>query len=340
MTRRDTQGTILLPALFHARGVLAALVVGQCLAIILAFAPGADEQVWLRLGMVSLFVHCVVFLSLSCLYSLQTLMNRMSLAAQLLVGYLVIALITSSVSIFSNAYLWFAQDAGLWPFLLSNLVIAFIITSLYLQFVLLYREATQSVAAVASAELDALQARIRPHFLYNSLSTAAELTHSDPAAAEQAILALATLSRAAMHAGEKSTLQAEIELAKRYLDLEGWRFGKRLRVEWELPATIPAIEMPSLTLQPLFENAVGHGIEGLREGGVIRASLHVSKKAVTILITNPVAPVAQQRKGNGIAIENIVKRLAIYFDDRARMTRHREQETYRVKLVLPLEKER
>ena len=122
------------------------------------------------------------------------------------------------------------------------------------------------IQANARVEADALQARIRPHFLFNSMNLIASLLRRDPLVAEQAVLDLSDLFRAALDAGEgDSTLRGKCELAQRYLAIESLRLGERLAVQWgreePLPWTLP---VPRLYLQPLVENAVLHGTARLR----------------------------------------------------------------------------
>ena len=117
--------------------------------------------------------------------------------------------------------------------------------------------------------LQALQARIRPHFLFNSMNTIASLTHDQPDLAEQAIENLSDLFRASLAAEASISLQQELELTRSYIDLESLRLGERLEVNWHLPEREPSLNLPALTLQPLVENAIYHGIEPLSSGGSI-----------------------------------------------------------------------
>ncbi|GAA58877.1 two-component system, LytT family, sensor histidine kinase AlgZ [Pseudoalteromonas sp. BSi20652] len=227
-------------------------------------------------------------------------------------------------------------DEQLLYFILRNCIIVFLLAALFVQFLLIYFEKEQQTKALSRAELDALQARIRPHFLYNSLNTAAELTHHDANAAEQAILALAALSQAAMRSGQSVPLEDEIALSKQYVALESWRFGSRLKVDWQIPSELPTLALPCLTLQPLIENAVCHGVEISEVGATIKVELHVTTGYLTIIVSNPVTVSdVKTRPNNGMALENIRQRLNIYYNNKAQLTITNKNDVFRVKVVIP-----
>ncbi|MGO2371307.1 MAG: sensor histidine kinase [Pseudoalteromonas prydzensis] len=337
MSKSVQTNTLLFAALFKERGVLATLVVAQVIATILAFAPATADDIWIRLGGISLFVHLTFLSSLTWLYLLRTQLQQLRQALQLTALMLSLLLTTA---VFSSLLIEFAGDyfvqQNSYEFILRNLLVVFLVTALFIQFLTIHFEKEQQTNALARAELDALQARIRPHFLYNSLNTAAELTHYDPQAAEQAILALAALSQAAMRVGKETALADEITLTQQYIKLESWRFAERLQVNWQLPEQLPAITIPCLTLQPLLENAVCHGVEPALTGATIYVELHITKRSLVILVENPISTEQQKRPGNGMALDNIRQRLDLYYQGRAKLTVTTRGDVFRVKLVLPL----
>lgn len=327
-----------LPDLCHGRMVLRVLVLAQAVAILLAFAPGTVESPWQRLGLISLFVYWIALLSGYAYCKLRPLLSRqrpLTIAASCL-----LLLFSTTALISCLAWLWL-HDAGVllsqrFPhFILANLMIALVVGLMAIQLGLMHAERNQQLAAQSRAELGALQARIQPHFLFNSLNTAAELTQHDSQAAEQALLNLADLFRAAMHAGEQISLAEELTLARQYLALEQWRLGDRMQQHWQLPATLPKLQVPALTIQPLLENAVRHGIESCQYGGSIEVELINSNQSVTILISNPFAPALDKSRSNGVALVNIRQRLQLYFGDSASLNRSIVDGKFRVKLVLP-----
>ena len=151
--------------------------------------------------------------------------------------------------------------------LLENGVISVIVSAIVLRYFYVTAQWQRDVEASAEAQVQALQARIRPHFLFNSMNTIASLTRSDPATAEHAVEDLSELFRASLAHKTFVPLSEELELVGSYLRIEGQRLGERLEVEWDLDADAADVEIPELSLQPLVENAVNHGIEQCSAGG-------------------------------------------------------------------------
>jgi two-component system sensor histidine kinase AlgZ len=192
--------------------------------------------------------------------------------------------------------------------------------------------------ADASARLAELQSRIRPHFLFNALNTALALVQVDPAQAERVLEDLAELFRVALaEPGAAVSLAEEIELARRYLDIEQVRFGERLRLVWELDDAAARVRVPPLVLQPLVENAVRHGIEPSAAGGVIRVSTRARRGEVEIAIDNTLADHGESAPGHGIALPNVRERLRLMHDLAAQFDARRAGGWYRVRIVVPME---
>ena len=171
--------------------------------------------------------------------------------------------------------------------------------------------------AQAQARLAELQARIRPHFLFNTLNTAIALVQIEPARAEAVLEDLAELFRQALTSPHlRASLNDEVDLAQRYLRIEQLRFGERLTLHWTLDPQAGAAEVPALMLQPLVENAVKHGVEADPDGGWVRVSTHVKAGQVVLTITNsiPQQPQATSTAGHGIALRNVRQRLRLMHD--------------------------
>ena len=200
----------------------------------------------------------------------------------------------------------------------------------------------EQMQANARARADALQARIRPHFLFNSMNLIASLVRRDPQVAERAVLDLSDLFRAALGAGEgDSTLREECELAERYLSIESLRLGERLQVAWQRDAALPWQQpLPRLLLQPLVENAVLHGISRLAEGGTITLALHCQAGLLHIHVRKPApdpsAPALALAHGAGHAQQNISHRLAWRFGPAARMTAGWDGGYYECRITVPV----
>lgn len=190
--------------------------------------------------------------------------------------------------------------------------------------------------AQAEARLAALNARIRPHFLFNSLNAVLSLIRARPQQAEAALESLADLFRAAMRdPGELVSLSDEIALARQYLELEHLRLGERLAVDWRIGAVSMDLPIPPLMLQPLLENAVYHGIEPAPAGGTVTIALDRRGDELRIAIANPVAGPLSHAAGNRMAVDNIRERLALYYDLEARLETDAGPGTYEVRIVLP-----
>src|SRR5690349_23049256 len=176
-------------------------------------------------------------------------------------------------------------------FVRDNLLIAALLGAAMLRYFYVLAQWQARLAAVAHAQVEALQARIRPHFLFNSMNTVAALIQVDPAAAERTVEDLSELFRAALgqHSTRDGTLGEELSLVDRYLDIEQLRLGERLRVRRELHDLPDAFPLPRLLLQPLVENAVRHGIQPLREGGEVILRGRCEGGDILIEIDNPLA---------------------------------------------------
>jgi two-component system, LytTR family, sensor histidine kinase AlgZ len=193
--------------------------------------------------------------------------------------------------------------------------------------------------ALSEARLMALTARIRPHFLFNSLNAVLGVIRSDPRQAERALEALADLFRALMQENrELVPLSAEIALARQYLDLERLRLGERLQVRWDVESCPPDARVPPLMLQPLLENAVYHGIEPLADPGEVHILLARRQDRLLIELTNPCSGLGTHHGGNRMALANIRERLLLFFDLEATLTTDLADGRYRVRIELPYRK--
>jgi two-component system, LytTR family, sensor histidine kinase AlgZ len=194
--------------------------------------------------------------------------------------------------------------------------------------------------AATTARLEELQARIRPHFLFNTLNSAIALVHNEPAKAEAMLEDLSELFRQALaEPCESVTLADEIALAERYLAIEQVRFDDRLHVRWDLDPNASKARLPPLLLQPLVENAVKHGVEPSPEGARLRIRTERRGSRVVIEVTNSLPPLrwADQPlpRGHGIALDNVRDRLRLMHDMQAQFSAGIDQNNYRVRIVIP-----
>jgi two-component system sensor histidine kinase AlgZ len=193
-----------------------------------------------------------------------------------------------------------------------------------------------TLPAATEARLVELQARVRPHFLFNTLNTAIALIRVDPARAEEVMEDLAELFRAALGALEgESTLGEEIRLARLYLDIEGMRFGKRLAVDWDIDEAVNEARVPPLVLQPLVENAVRHGIEPSPDGGRVQIRARARNGRAWVQVVNTVRGAPQP--GHGIGLASARERLRLMHDLHAEFQSGMNEEgRFRVRLAVPL----
>jgi len=190
--------------------------------------------------------------------------------------------------------------------------------------------------ALTEARLQALQARIRPHFLFNSINAVLSLIRQDPKRAETALEDLADLFRVLMADNRQlARIEREIELARQYLSIEQLRLGDRLQIEWDT-AGMPADAMiPPLVLQPLLENAVYHGIEPRSGPGTINIRIHREGNQVHMVLRNPYRRQSDRHAGNRMALGNIRERLALHFDAEASLKTTASEDAYQVQIVIP-----
>lgn len=278
-----------LDAFWQAPAIIWVLLAGECLAIVLALAPGVSIDRWIYFGLASLVIQWVALLTLGSLYLFRRALQGMrpqrltylGLGLLLVNTWLVLGLV------------WLLMR-GVWPMTepeWSALVLRLTGIVLAVGFLGLaafqnhWRGRLHAVRAKQS-ELQALQARIRPHFLFNTLNTGAALVHQRPEEAERLLLDLADLFRAALAGPRQISLEDELSLARRYLEIEALRFGDRLQVRWELPRELPAVTVPALSIQPLVENAIRHGVERM-PNGEIEVTVSTTPDTVVVRISNP-----------------------------------------------------
>jgi len=341
----ETAESFFLPSFCDVRMVFAVVVIAELLAFILTLvSPGVLQNAWGNLGLISLFMQWVALASAAMLCICRPLLAQMGDSLAAVASYLLVLLVTALIS---ELAFWMMIQSTLFPeitvdqhatFLLRNLMISTVIAAIVLRYLYVQFQWRQQLKAEARARIQALQARIRPHFLFNSMNTIAALTRSAPAQAESAIEDLSDLFRASLNnTHEQATLAEELVLARRYLNIEALRLGERLSVEWYMQGVPENTAVPPLILQPLLENSIYHGIEQLPEGGTIRVNGACRDGEVAISISNPVAGDGngEQHSGNRIAQENIRQRLQITFGESAALVSTLKEGVYTVVLRFP-----
>ncbi len=315
----DLDDLSVLPNLCKDRAVFFLVVVAELFVLLLLLADATQGVFdWQRLAIMTLHVQWVCLMSAALICWTRRLVVRLPNWKKIAVAYGLCVFTGFFVSLVGQ-YLQHQPRINVSVVLrhtaMTMLVAALVLRYFYLQFLVI----RQSKAELSS-RIQALHSRIRPHFLFNSLNSVASLIPVDPIRAEAAVEDLADIFRATLKQSfELVTLDQEIALCKRYLSLEGLRLGERLKVTWHEHADLTAWQIPQLTLQPILENAVVHGIQKLPEGGEIEVRLHDSDRMLKITVTNPLPAYADRSGGNQMGVENIQDRLRALFGDEAKV---------------------
>ncbi|HEY9513544.1 MAG TPA: histidine kinase [Rhodanobacter sp.] len=297
-----------LPALF-------ALFVVGALTVTVMWLARTTARNWSAYSVSMLFVTWLALVATVALCklrpALQRLPGRLPYVGVWLLLVLIVLLASALAGWLDGALQMGLISTSLAVFVRDNVVIAALLGAAMLRYFYVLAQWQARLAAVTRAEVEALQARIRPHFLFNSMNTVAALIRVDPTAAERTVEDLCELFRAALGQHDKGdgTLGEELALVERYLAIEQLRLGERLRVKRELddlPATFP---LPRLLLQPLVENAVRHGIQPLRGGGEVTLRGQREGSGIRIEIRNPL-PDTPPIAGNGHGLDSVRQRIA------------------------------
>lgn len=333
-----------LPDFFANRTVFLTILLAELFAFVLTLAkPDQSTQFWLNLAQTSLAVLWITLVSAAVLSYWRHWINRSNATFTTLAALCVTESVTLLFSVLSSWYIAPYLDPDLpadapYLFIARNLAIAGIVTLIVLRYFYIQHQWQQNVEAEAHARLQALQARIHPHFLFNTLNTIASLIRSQPDQAEQAVLDLADLLRSALTDRVSASLAEELELTRRYLAIERLRMGERLQVDWQLDADLPLdTPLPPLLLQPLAENAIRHGIQRLPMGGTLTIQIERQPRFLSIAITNPCAPTPGV-PGHGTAQSNIRQRLQLAYGIPDLLHINATPDRYQARMSIPLVK--
>ncbi len=314
-----------LPDFCTPGNVLAVVLIAELVALLLSLARfGISGSFWTDLARTSLFLLWVGLGSAALLCAARARLSRLDVARGSALALLLLLSVTAAVS---EAAWWIATYAGRvialdtpglgdrLGFLARNLFIGAVAGGLALRYFYVSQQWKRNVEAEARSRIRALQARIRPHFLFNSMNTIAALARTDPPGAEDAVADLADLFRASLREiHERIPLAEEIEVARTYARIEQLRLGDRLRVDWQLDEPLPRAEVPALLLQPLVENAVYHGVEPLPGGGTVTVTCRRDGRHVLLAVENPLAANRLPRAGGSrIGLDNVRERLELSF---------------------------
>jgi len=342
-THADTQA--FLPDFCAASTLFVIVLVAELVAIVLTLAAHEPEGRFLvELSKVSFFVLWLALLGSAVMCLLRGRLERTGQTRAFVFSFVLletVCVILAELSwqlmrIFGASQV-ISDDHT--TFILRTFAISSIVIALAMRYLYVSSEWRRSIVLEAQSRISALQALIRPHFLFNSMNTIASLTRSNPLQAEEAVEDLSDLLRATMSSPkDRTSLKQELEIAAIYQRIEKLRLGDRLNVRWDVGSLPMRARIPNLTIQPLLENAIYHGIELLPEGGEVVVAGKRDGKFIEIAMSNPVAEGRSRDKaGNNMALANIRQRFELAYGSRGSVQVDDSGDLYVVTLRFPTE---
>lgn len=345
LAKKDKQR--FLPDFGSLSTTLRIVLLAEIIAVILTIARNTNfsEAAWQEFYLLSAFAASIGLASGLVLMLASGVLRRLPAFAG---SVITLALLLAAIVAVIEGMIYGLHEMGLiaerWPdwhlsFLARSLLVGGIIGVLGLRYLTLWHRAQLDAKLEQESRIQALQSRIRPHFLFNSMNSIASLTRSDPARAEAALQDLADLFRVLLADARKLVpMSAEREISRQYLEIEKLRLGDRLKIKWNVNNIRRNSLIPALTLQPLLENAIYHGIEPSFAGGTLKIDLWEEGETLNILISNPLPEVRKHAhgRGNKIAMDNVRQRLQTHFGKQASMNAFQEGGQYHVKIRMPV----
>jgi len=345
-TKSNNEPTqVYLPDFCSAGALLIIVLVAELIAIALTLASyGPDQSFLIELSKISFLILWIALLGTALMCQLRSFLETAGQTRAFVIAFIALELMCLVVA------------EGAWQltrvygesliindlhsvFILRTFAISSIVIALAMRYLYISSQWRRSIVLEAQARISALQALIRPHFLFNSMNTIASLTRTDPAQAEEAVEDLSDLLRANLSgSANQSSLKQELETAAIYQRIEKLRLGDRLAVRWDIDQLPMRARIPSLTIQPLLENAIYHGIELLPDGGEVLVTGKKSDEYLEISISNPVA-VGEKRStgGNQMAMSNIQQRFELAYGNKASVKINDAGDRFTVTLRFPLD---
>ena len=350
ITPQAIHGLHLIPNFCRWQALLQLAFIMELVAIVLTLAGGArGEEAQQRMLLLSIYLQWIGFASAAAMcWSRRWLrVARPGVVFFFCWGMIVlIVMVVADASYFVvNAFRLSAllpQEAR-WEFIGRHTIVAGVVALLLLRYFWSRHDWQQGVRAEGESRYQALNARIRPHFLFNSLNSLAALIQIRPNEAEMMVEDLSDLFRASLEKrGQVGPLSDEVSLCQAYLRIEQLRLGEKLTIDWDVPENLLQWPLPMLVVQPLVENAVHHGVSKMKDGGAIRVTAREIDKRLVVEVENPIPPgEGRESHGNRIAVDNIAQRLSLLYGDAARLELGRDMRlegaVFRARLVLPKE---
>ena len=336
-----------LPDFCAASTVFIVVLVAELVAIVLTLAAyDAEGRFLIELSKTSFFVLWLALLGSAVMCVLRKTLEKTGKTRAFIISFFVLEILCLALSEVSWQLMRFFGASTIISdshatFILRTFAISSIVIALSMRYLYISSEWRRSIVLEAQSRISALQALIRPHFLFNSMNTIASLTRSNPPQAEEAVEDLSDLLRATMSSPrDRSTLKQELEIAAIYQRIEKLRLGDRLEVRWDIAQLPMRARIPNLTIQPLLENAIYHGIELLPDGGEVVVSGKREGDFLTIIMANPIAAGKKRDKiGNNMALANIRQRFDLAYGGRGSVDVDIRDDHYAVTLRFPVEED-
>ena len=332
-----------LPDLCETQSILFLILVTELLVLVLVLADSRlIDFSWVQFGLTSLFVVWIVLTSAGVLCNFRPILMKMSIANATMTAY---GIILSLTLIFSIAAEWITDgDLTNWGLerlgvVGRNLIVASVMTGIAFRYFFLQHQLRHQEQAELNSRIQALQSRIRPHFLFNSMNIIASLISVDPDTAEEVVEDLSVLFRASLNdsSDQPVFLEEELGLCEKYVHIESLRLDDRLEVIWQIAVDPTKIRIPLLTIQPLLENAIYHGIQPLPEGGEVTVQIVNDNDHLRVSITNPLPENSySHEQGNRMALDNIRRRLEAIYGESATLTTQVKETTFQTTISYPL----
>lgn len=332
-----------LPDLCQAQSILFLVLVTELLVLVLVLSQSRlIDFSWVAFGLTSLFIQWTVLSSAGVLCNFRPILMRLSVPMATIAGYV---LILSLTLLFSLVATWVSNnDYSQWGLVElgdigRNIIVAAVMTGIAFRYFFLQHQLRQKEQAELNSRIQALQSRIRPHFLFNSMNIIASLISIDPETAEEVVEDLSMLFRASLNdsTDKPVLLSEELSLCDKYVHIEGLRLDDRLDVDWQIDVDPNSVRIPLLTLQPLLENAIYHGIQPLPEGGTVLVRVRQEANCLVASISNPVAASVQiHSSGNQMALDNIRSRLEAIYGAQAKLTTESDEASFCTTISYPL----
>jgi len=335
----------IIPDFCSAKAVLISLLLAELLALLITLANVGDHRdFWPTVGLNCLFIVWVALPSQALLCIIRNRFPHLHLTTTIFIAFVVMQGITFMLTWIcysgSDYFALYADESSVnLSAYLRNSGISLIVSLILLYHLYIQASWKKQVQAELNARLQALQSRIQPHFLFNSLNTIASTVHSNPGMAEDLIVDLSELMRAGLNTQNSLvTLANELRLVDGYLNIESQRVGHRLSIEWNIDESVSSALIPPMSVQPLVENAVYHGIEPSLAGGTIEITTARRGRSVVLMVRNSNSQNDQQQsavQGHGIALNNVTARVKGWFGDEGKVVFSTVDGWFQARIIIP-----